>query len=168
VIDDLTVSAYGRVRGPWRVFGGAGRAAFSDDNDRTRLWTGFAYRWPRRGFELETGYRFDFLDFTEDLDNGYFDPSGFTSHLAQARGWGEFGNGGTWRCAVDAGLQSFTRGEVKTSNDFVVTLSGAVGHPLTRAVGWEFFALWGDYAAQSAAGFETWQVGVRLRWQLGS
>jgi len=168
LIDDLSLRVNGRVRGPWRVFGGAGQASFSDGNDRTRFWTGFFYRWPLRVFEFETGYRFDFMDFTEDLDHGYFDPSGFTAHLAQVMGRGEYGKGGTWRFAVDAGLQSFTRGEVKTSNDFVVTLSGAVGYPVGRQVNVELFALWGDYAAQSAAGFETWQAGLRLRWHVGS
>jgi hypothetical protein len=88
--------------------------------------------------------------------------------MAQARGWGEYGQGGTWRFAVDAGLQSFTRDQIKTSNDFVVTLSGAVGHPLGRRFHIEFLALWGDYAAQNAAGFETWQAGLRLTWYVGS
>jgi Flp pilus assembly protein TadD len=167
-IDDLTVSVNGRVRGPWQVLGGAGLASFSDDNERTRAWAGFAYRWGLSGMTLDTGYRFDYMDFTEDLDNGYFDPSGFTSHMAQARGWGDYGQGGTWRFSVDAGLQSFTRDQVKTSNDFVVTLSGAVGHPVGRRFHIEAFALWGDYAAQSAAGFETWQLGLRLTWYLGA
>ena len=108
LIDELTVSVNGRVRGPWRVLGGAGLASFSDDNERTRLWTGFAYRWGLTGMTLDTGYRFDYMDYNEDLDHGYFDPSGFTSHMAQAHGWGEYGDGGTWRFAVDAGVQSFT------------------------------------------------------------
>ena len=169
VINDLVVRADGKVKGPWRMFVGAGFGDFSDGNQRSRAWTGFAYRWILSTLTLDTGYRFDFLSFSDSPSNGYFSPQDFTASLLQAHGNGTFGKkGGSYNFGVDTGFQSFTNQGVTTTNDFVIVLNGAVGFPLGRGFRIELFALWGNYAAGSATGFESRQFGLRLRWGGGS
>jgi tetratricopeptide (TPR) repeat protein len=169
VINDYIVRADGKVKGPWRVFSGAGLGDFSDGNRRTRAWAGFAYRWNISTLVLDTGYRFDFMDFSDSPGNGYFSPQDFTANLLQAHGSGTYGTkGGTYNFTVDTGFQSFTNQGVETTNDFVIVIGGAVGHPLGRGFRIEGFALWGNYAAGSATGFESRQLGLRLRWSGGN
>ena len=84
------------------------------------------------------------------------------------RGRGTFGsNKNTYSFGADIGLQSFTVGGVDVNSDSVLVLSGALGFPLGRNVTLELFGYWGDYAAQTAAGFESRQLGLRFRWHFG-
>ena len=165
--DYLTLATSGRVRGGFTVFGSLGVADVTDDNDRREASAGFDY--PLRGEEprLDVGFTLRTLDYGEDTDGGYFDPQGFVSGLARARTSGDFGERGfTYRVELQAGLQSFTLGGVDTDQDLVTVATGALGVPLGRFV-LELRAGWGDYAAQTAGGFESREIGLGLRWRRG-
>jgi hypothetical protein len=108
------------------------------------------------------------MNYAENPANGYFSPQDFTAHLLQLRGSGSLGSrGGAYNFGLDGGVQSFENFGVATDNDTVIVLSGAVSHPLGRGFALELFALWGNYAAGSATGFESRQIGLRLRWNGG-
>jgi tetratricopeptide (TPR) repeat protein len=168
LVDSYALEASGPLGGRWRTDLGTGLWDLSDGNRRRSAHLGARYRWPVGGVTLDTGYVFRYLDYDEDLDNGYFDPQDFTAHLATAslhrafaadRGW--------WRLAIESGVQSFTLSGTETRNDWVLGVSGSLGVPLGRAFVLELFAGRSDYAAQTAAGFRSRQLGFRLRWQAG-
>jgi hypothetical protein len=166
--DYLTASARGRVADRWRPFADAGYADFSDGNSRTNLLAGFTYEWPMRVPHLYVGSTIQAMNFAENMNSGYFDPQSFISTLINARVNGRFGGtNNTWRAAVETGVQSFELNEIKVDNDFVVVVTGVLGFPIGRSFVLEVQASWGDYAALTTAGFESRQLGVRLRWREG-
>jgi len=166
--DYLTANVRGRVADRWRPFVDTGYADFSDRNSRTKLSAGFTYEVPLRSPHLFVGSTIQAMNFTENTNSGYFDPQNFISPLINARVNGRFGStDNTWRAAVETGFQSFELNDIKVDNDFVIVLTGVLGFPLTRHLGLEVQASWGNYAALTTAGFESRQLGVRLRWRGG-
>jgi tetratricopeptide (TPR) repeat protein len=167
--DYVTLATTGRVGGGWTVFGSLGAADVTDDNDRIEANAGFDY--PLRDEEprLDLGATLRLLDYGEDTDSGYFDPQNFLSALGRVGTGGDFGaRGYTWSAELQAGAQSFTLGGVETDHDLVTVVNGTLGAPLGRGFVLELRAGWGDYAAQTAGGFESREVALGLRWRGGS
>ena len=124
------------------------------------------YLWWFEPVKLETGYTFQWADWDQNLGNGYFDPQNFRAHLLRAEVVGPLPiEGGRWEAGVGFGIQSFTTAGVAVSNDNVVGLRGRVIVPLTASLTLDVYALWTDYAAGAASGFESRQAGIRLRYQ---
>ena len=166
--DYLTLGTSGRVGDRWAVFANAGAADLTDDNDRREASAGFDYSLRRADPRLTLGLTSHFMDYGENTDSGYFDPQSYLSNLARAQSGGEFGaRRYTWWAQLEAGVQSFTLGGVEVNDDFVWIASGSLGFPLGRGFLLELHAGYGDYAAQTAGGFESHQVGLRLRWRGG-
>ena len=177
VIDAYEAFADGRPWERWQVEAAAGTWDLSDGNARTNLRAGVWYHVPVPQLQLAVGYTFRYMDYDEDRDSGYFDPSGFTSHVARARARGRFGDRGTYyEVGAEAGVQSFDRIEpvpglppatVETSvrNDRILGGYGLLGVPLAGDFTLELHAAKTDYALASAAGFESTQYSVRLRWR---
>ena len=166
--DYLTLATNGRVGGGFSVFGSAGVADVTDDNDRVEVSAGFDYPLRREEPRLDAGFTLRLLDYGEDTNSGYFDPQNFVSGLGRARASGDFGaRGYTWWAELQAGLQSFTLAGVDTDQDLVTVATGALGAPLGRGFVLELRAGWGDYAAQTAAGFESREIALALRWRGG-
>jgi tetratricopeptide (TPR) repeat protein len=173
--DYFRAGVRGRVGQRWRVLANASVSDFSDNNERDNLIAGFVYNVPLERPRLDLGYTIQYMNYAENTNSGYFDPQDFTSNLASARASGNFGaRRNTWRAEVEAGYQSFTLenqgagGEdVEVDNDFVVVLTGVLGFPLNRSLTLEGQVSWGDYAAQTAAGFESRLIGIRLHWRGG-
>jgi hypothetical protein len=164
--DELGASGTATYAARWRVHASGSAASLSDDNSRASLGAGFSYRIPLARPRLETGYRFRWLDYADDLDSGYFDPQDFTSHLLELRANGEFGKRRhTWAVALDWGVQSFTAGGVEVTDDTVLVVTGTLGLMVTRELALELFADSSDYAVTTAAGFESERYGLRLRWK---
>jgi tetratricopeptide (TPR) repeat protein len=158
----------GRVGERWRVHATAGMWDISDGNARTSLDAGAKYLWSIGRTRFETGYVFRYMDYDDDLDNGYFDPSDFTAHLARFRARDRFGKSRAyWDVTLEGGIQSFTRGDVEVSDDQVFATRALVGVPVADGVNLELYAMHSDFALQSGSGFESDQFGLRLRWQLG-
>jgi len=164
VVDGLRAEGSGRVGDAWRVFGSAGIADVSDGNRREQLDLGFARRIPVSGPRVEAGIALSAFDYDEDLANGYFDPSDFRSALLVGRASDTFGRrDASWSVEASWGVQSFTLDTIEVDDDQVFLLAGTIGWPIGRALRLELHALRGDYAAQTPSGFESRQVGVRLR-----
>jgi hypothetical protein len=166
LVDDFVASAGARFGSRWRADVATSAASISDGNDRAALVAGFSFRPPVTGVVLETGYRGRYLDYDQDLDSGYFDPQQFTSHLGQVRASGGIAaTRHTYSVTFEAGVQSFTSGDVKVNNDTVFIASGTLGLSLGRGSVLEFFAGFSDYAAQTASGFESSRFGLRYRFK---
>jgi tetratricopeptide (TPR) repeat protein len=166
--DQLALRAGGAVGERWRVSAGVGTADASDGNSRVTADAGFLYRVPVRRVRLQVGYTLRFMDYDEDLDNGYFDPQSFVAHLAQLRVADEYGKRGNYyRLYLDTGVQSFTIGATDVSGDTVLVAGGTAGFPVAKRMVFEVYAERGDYAATTAAGFESTLIGVRLIWRAG-
>ena len=150
----------------WRAIGTADAWDLSDGNARAGLLLEAWYMWPLEPIKLETGYTFQWADWDKNLDNGYFDPQNFRAHLLRAQVTGPLPiEGGRWEAGVGFGIQSFEIGGVAVDNDNVLGLRGRVIVPLTDSLTLDVYALWTDYAAGAASGFESRQAGIRLRWQ---
>lgn len=164
VIDGLRAEGTGRIGDTWRVSSAAAFGDYSDGNERVQLDLGFLARLPVRRVQVEAGLSFSGIDFDRDLDNGYFDPSDFRSALGVVRATDTFGNReGSWSVEGAGGVQSFTVSGVDVDRDRVFLISGTIGWPLGRAVRLDLRGSRGDYAAQTPAGFESWQIGLSLR-----
>ncbi|HKQ60747.1 MAG TPA: tetratricopeptide repeat protein [Candidatus Polarisedimenticolaceae bacterium] len=169
VLDEAAVSTSGRIGPRWLVRAGFSAADYSDDNRRRVARAGCGYRLPLRRPAIEVGYGARWIDFDADLDGGYFDPQDYVSHLAYVHLSGEVGRRKvTWALDLDGGVQSFTLGGVDTNDDTVLIASGTFGFPLGRGFVLELFGNHSDYAGQTAAGFESDEAGLRLRWRGGS
>ncbi len=164
VVDGLRAEGSGRVGDVWRVFGGAGFADFSDGNRRERIDLGFARSLRASGPHVEAGIELAGMNYEEDLSNGYFDPSNFSSALLVGRVSDTFGRReANWSAEASWGVQSFTADGTEVDNDEVFLLAGTIGWPIGRALRLELYGMRGDYAAATPSGFESWQVGARLR-----
>ena len=53
----------------------------------------------------------------------------------------------------------------EVSNDVVLIATGTLGFPLGKGLVLELYANRSDYAAVTPSGFESRQLGLRLRWQ---
>ncbi len=166
--DYVTAGARGRVADRWRPFVDAGYADFSDGNSRTNVLAGFTYETPLSAPQLIVGSSIQATNFAENTNSGYFDPQDFFSTLVNARLNGRFAKTNhTWGASVETGVQSFELNGIDVDNDLVVVLTGVLGFPLNRHLALEVQASWGNYAALTTAGFESRQLGLRLRWRGG-
>jgi tetratricopeptide (TPR) repeat protein len=166
LFDSFNASASTRVGERWRINAGAGFADFSDGNSRQNLIADANYRLPVSKLALEAGAQLRYMDYAENPRNGYFSPQDFTSMLLQLRGNGTFGaRKFTYSFYVAPGLQSFSIQDFDVNNDLVLIATGTLGFPLGKGLVLELFANRSDYAAVTPAGFESRQLGLRLRWQ---
>jgi Flp pilus assembly protein TadD len=166
--DELAVRTSGAVGERFRINAGTAAADYSDGNGRISADAGFLYRLPLRRVRMHVGYAARFMDYDSDLANGYFDAQNFLAHLAQFRVSDEYGKRGNYyRAHLDTGVQSFTVGGVDVSGDTVLVVGGTAGFSISKRFIFEAYAEYGDYAATTAAGFESTTVGVRLLWRAG-
>jgi tetratricopeptide (TPR) repeat protein len=168
VVDAFGARLSGRLAPGLTLGVGGGRWQVSDDNERTDAYGNLAYRWPVPRVRITTGYRFTWLDWEQDLRNGYFDPSNFVAHRLELALEGNTANERlTYRIGVLGGVQSFDLGLVEVDGDYTWSLDGALGVRVGGHLTVELFANTADYAAQNPSGFKSDQAGLRLRWQGG-
>jgi tetratricopeptide (TPR) repeat protein len=165
-IEAYELSAAGRPAAGWQVEGAASTWDISDGNSRDGLRAAFARVWALGQTRFEAGYVFRWVDYSRDLDHGYFDPSDFTAHLGRLRAAGRFGSTRAYYDAsFEAGVQSFTLDGVHVSDDQVVGLDAVAGYPVGAGVAVELFGARSDVALQSGTGFESRRLGLRVRWK---
>ena len=165
-IDRLALHVEGSPWEGWRTRAELGHARFSDDNERSDAMLGLWRRWTRKPVTFELGPVARWMDYDRDLDNGYFDPSDFSSLLVEARARGEFGDGRNYfDVGLEGGWQSFTIGTAKVSGDGVFGGRALLGRWLTERFALEVYAAYSDYAVESATGFDFTQFGLRLRYR---
>ncbi len=166
IIDSYAATISGQLGDYWQV---AAEANYWDLSDGARRPLGaftIKRRWPAGVVRIETGYAFRWLDFDKNLDHGYFAPSNFTAHSLVLRLAGPFGaTKAYWDLTLEGGVQSFSLPDAHVSNDRVLAATGLVGIPLGRTLTLEVLGAYSDFAQQNPAGFESRQVGARLRWR---
>jgi tetratricopeptide (TPR) repeat protein len=177
--DSITGGADG-LWGDWRLGAAGGLTDFSDDNQRLQGTLYATYPWDLPGdFHLETGYRFRWMQYDDNLDNGYFDPQDFYANVLVFTARGPlFTPRADWAVRLEGGVQSFEFDDntVEDDDGGIVLLEGGeqdndtlfgwevrLGVDLTRRTRLEAYYGETDYAAQSASGFDSEHWGVVFR-----
>lgn len=172
--------------GKFKVGVAGGYADFSDDNSRIHFTSYFLYPWDLTGdVHIELGYRFRFMDFDQNLANGYFDPQSFYSHLILFTARGPlFVPSMDWAVRMEGGIQSFDLDENlvtrrlqngpdqqilllggKQDNETVFGWEVRIGVDLPHRLRLESYYGETDYALNSATGFESDQWGILVRYR---
>jgi len=154
----------GTFASAWRFDGGLGRWDLSDDNARKAADAAVLRSWAISGHTIEAGYGARWLDWSDDFDNGYFDPSSFTAHLALGRARGPIRSLGYYDVATEAGVQSFTQSGRKVSGDPVVSVFALAGRRIGEAVRLEGYAGYSTFAQQGGKDYRSRRLGARVRW----
>jgi hypothetical protein len=167
-VTSLTFGASGRVSPHVRIETNAGYGDFSDGNSRVSADAGawYAWSWPRQTLQLGGVVRF--LDYAEDLDNGYFDPDTLVAALVSLRSDGSIGSSAwSYETSVEAGAQSFTFDGGDASGEPLFNLHALVGRPLPHGFSFQIFADFGNSSAASGPGYSSRAFGFRLRYTIG-
>lgn len=134
---------------------------YSDEN-HSNDWQGFLiHTFDGKNPVIAMGYRLRFLDFHRETGSGYFDPSDFLSHQI---GFTFSMEHAQWYFYLEPffGHQSFKH-QGSEHNDWIWGGSGKVGTRLSEKMSLEASGEGGNYAAGTAAGFNYYMVGLRLR-----
>jgi tetratricopeptide (TPR) repeat protein len=169
VVDSYQAGVNGQVGEHWNVAAEASTWDVSDGNSRLAAAVSAHHRWASSGHTLEAGGTLRWLDWREDLDSGYFDPSGFTSIGATFRAFGPVSRSRhiTYDLALEAGVQSFDFAGNRTSGDPYYLAVGRLGWQMNAAARLEAYAESGSYASEGAQDWRYSRIGARLVWQFG-
>ena len=109
---------------------------------------------------LSAGYRFRYVNFPRQSHSGYFDPNDYVAHQAfttfDYEKWGWYTN-----LSPFVGYQTFRR-YGSDNHDVIYGVTGAVGYHITRNILAELNGEYGNFAIQTAAGFEYHTIGGRI------
>jgi tetratricopeptide (TPR) repeat protein len=167
-VTSVTFSASGRAAPRVQVEVGAGYGDFSDGNGRWNGEVGAWYVWTWPGRTLMAGGAVRSLGFTDDVDNGYFDPSHLFAALLSVRSNGTISSSKwEYEAAVEAGAQSYTFNGDDATGKPLWSLYGLVAHPLPHGLSFQIFAGFTNSSTASGPGFTSRSGGVRLRWTIG-
>jgi len=166
------VGAEFRFLPAWTLSGSAGYATYSDSNARKSAALAVEWRLPvshpRITARLDARYR----TFSDDKDNGYFDPLRFDSEILTVAVFDDYMRGRvTWRVEASGGRQSFNTGAGASieagNNDRVKAFYGSfgVGMGATKRAALEMFYGRSDYALNLATGFTATRTGLSFRYR---
>lgn len=167
-ITSVTFAAWGMSSARVRIETDGGYGDFSDGNTRLNANAGawYVWKWPRRSLLLGGAIRY--LTFSEDLDDGYFDPSNLIAGVASLRSSGAIGSSKwEYESAVEVGTQSYTFQGAKTSGKPLWNLYGLVARPLPHGLSFQIYAGYGNSSTASGPGYDSITYGARLRWAIG-
>jgi tetratricopeptide (TPR) repeat protein len=167
-VTSVTFAASGLAAPRVQVETGAGYGDFSDGNGRWNADAGawYVWKWPKR--TLMAGGAVRTLGFTEDVDNGYFDPSHLIAALLSVRSNGAIGSSKwEYEAAVEAGAQSYTFNGADATGKPLWGLYGLVARPLPHGFSFQIFAGFNNSSTASGPGFTSRTGGVRLRYTIG-
>ncbi|HZN54357.1 MAG TPA: tetratricopeptide repeat protein [Candidatus Polarisedimenticolaceae bacterium] len=167
-ITTLAFGAWGMAAPHVRVETNASYGDFSDGNARVGLDAGgwYVWRWSRRS--LMAGGIARYLDYSDDLDHGYFDPQGLNAVLASLRSDGTIGaSRWEYEASGEAGVQSYTFDGDDASGKALWNLYAFAARPLSRSLTFQAYAGVGNSSTASGPGFNARTFGVRFRWALG-
>lgn len=168
---DVTAFAFGAsgLAAPRvRIDANAAYGDFSDGNARLSADGGawYVWTWPKR--TLLAGGAVRYLNFSDNLDNGYFDPSNLYAALGSVRSYGSIGSS-RWEYegSIEAGAQSYTFDGVTTTGKPLFNLYGLVARPLPHGLSFQLYAGFGNSSTASGPGFTSVSYGARLRFTIG-
>lgn len=143
------------------LFSAINYKTFSDKNSAIDFQSSAIYFLSRKtGKSIGVGYRLKFMDFKIQSKNGYFDPDDFVSGQLL---WPFYYETGKIHVSLEpfVGFQTFKR-YGKRNTDLVGGGYFTGGFKLSRNVSLELSAEGGNYAAQTAAGWKYYLIGIRL------
>lgn len=168
-ITSLTFGVSGMASPRTRIEASAGYGDFSDGNARVSVEAGAWYLGRSARRSLLAGGVVRYLDYADDLDNGYFDPSGLVAALLSLRSDGSIGaSAWEYESSVEAGAQSYTFDGVKTSHKALWNAYGLIAHPLPHGVSFQIYAGFGNSSTASGPGFTSRTFGIRWRFTIGA
>ncbi len=168
-IRSVTFGAYGMPSPHSRIEANVGYGDFSDGNTRYSADVGAWYvrRFAQRR-SLMAGGVVRYLDYADDKDNGYFDPSQLIAALLSVRSNGAIGSSRwEYEAAVEGGAQSYTFNTDKARGKPLWSLYGLVARPLPHGLSFQIFAGFGNSSTASGPGFTSRSLGLRLRYTIG-
>lgn len=169
VIDSFTAAASGPVGARWRLAGEASAWSLSDDNRRLAADVSLRRSIQYGEHTLEPGLNLRWLEWQQDLDNGYFDPDTFLATGLGLRAYGPIPGRDQldYDVSAELGLQSFDQSGVRTSNDPYYVLVGRLGWQATTGLRVEAWTEAGSYASQGAADWRYTRVGIKFVHRFG-
>lgn len=170
VIDSVAAGVSGRINDHWFVSADVSGWQLSDDNERLAVDLSARRRWKAGDHTLEAGVGMRWLDWRDDLDNGYFDPAGFKSAGLLGRAYGPLTVNGraTYDFSIEAGMQSFDASGRRTSSDPYYVAVGRVGWQATDSLRLEIYGEAGSYASEGSEDWRYARAGARFVWQFGA
>jgi tetratricopeptide (TPR) repeat protein len=167
-VTSVTFAASGLASPHCRIETDAGYGDFSDGNRRFNADAGawYVWKWPKRTLLLGGAARY--LTFSEDLNDGYFDPQNLIAGIGSLRGNGAIASSKwEYEAAVEAGAQSYTFGGAKTTGKPLWNLYGLIARPLPHGLSFQIYAGYGNSSTASGPGFNSITYGARLRFTIG-
>jgi tetratricopeptide (TPR) repeat protein len=111
---------------------------------------------------VAVGYKVRYLGFRRQSGSGYYDP---TSNIAQQIFTNvSFERGSLYGYAEPFGGHQTERRYAVNTNSYIYGGAGTLGYKASRGLTFEASAEGGNYAAQTASGFEYYQLGLRVVW----
>ena len=167
-VTSVTFAASGLAVPRVRVETNAGYGDFSDGNGRFNADAGAWYVWKWSKRSLMAGGAVRYLDFRDNFDNGYFDPSQLLAALLSVRSSGAIGSSPwEYEASVEAGVQSYTFDGAEATGKPLWGLYGLVARPLPHGLSFQIFAGFSNSSTASGPGFTSRSGGVRLRYTIG-
>ena len=164
----VTFSTSGLAAPRVQVEADAGYGDFSDGNTRFNAGGGswYVWKWPKR--RLLIGGVVRYLTFSEDLNDGYFDPSNLIAASGSLRSNGAIGSSRwEYEAAVEAGAQWYTFDGATATGKPLWNLYGLVARPLPHGVSFQVYSAYGNSSTASGPGFTSFTIGARLRFAIG-
>ncbi|HKY32820.1 MAG TPA: tetratricopeptide repeat protein [Candidatus Polarisedimenticolia bacterium] len=140
-----------------------------EENSRTLATAGVTWRVPLGRPRLHLSYTARWMSYEEQLDQGYFDPKHYVSHLAGFDLSDSVGRRFYWGAGADAGVQVIDGGfaGMADTHDNVLSVRLLAGFNLGESLAIEAYHSRSDLAAQTAAGFRSIEAGLRLKLRFG-
>ncbi len=169
VVRSLFAGMEGRIGPNWIVSGEGEGWDVSDGNRRIAARLSGRYGWKRGPHSLEAGAVARWLDWDEDLDSGYFDPSNFSSLGATGRAFGPLAGPLEldYDVNVEVGIQSFDSAGENTRADPYYLVAGRLFWQFNVSGRLELFGEAGSYASQGADDWRYSRAGIRFVWSFG-
>jgi tetratricopeptide (TPR) repeat protein len=169
VVQSLFAGLEGSFGPNWRFYGEAEGWDVSDGNSRLAARLSGRYVWKHGLHSLEAGAAARWLDWDEDLDNGYFDPSNFSSLGATGRAYGPVPGPVAldYDVSAEVGFQSFDTEGANTRADPYYLVAGRLFWRFKESGRLELFGEAGSYASQGAEDWRYSRAGIRIVWAFG-
>ncbi|HEX4824605.1 MAG TPA: tetratricopeptide repeat protein [Candidatus Polarisedimenticolaceae bacterium] len=167
-VTSVTFSAAGLASKHVQVEAGAGYGHFSDGNTRLNADAGAWYVWTWPARRLLAGGVVRYLDFADDLNHGYFDPSNLVAGLASVRSNGTIGRSRwEYETTAEGGVQRYTFNGATNTGKPLWNFYGLLAHPLGRGFSFQLDANYGNSSAASGPGFNSIFFGAGVRYTFG-
>jgi len=145
----------------WFAVAGYGYTDYSDDNDSNQARFTIRYAVYPDNPRINVGYRFRYMDFARHSGGGYFDPHDLVSNQVFASLYYEKGK--IYLYAEPYFGQQFFSRRGNDEDDLVAGGSFSIGARLSDDVTVEAFVEGGNFGLDTAAGFDYFMVGGKLK-----